>query len=399
MLIHQIEEFLSYRIIQILISGFAAAFISVTAIPVIITISRLKNLMDVPGDRSSHVKKTPTLGGVAIFASILVSYFLWENPDGGSLIHLSLAALVTLFFLGLKDDILVLSPKKKIFGQLAASVLVIVGSDLRLNHFFGIFGIHEIPYLISIGLTMFVFIALINAFNLIDGIDGLAGGIATIACGFFGIWFYLNGHYALACLASATVGGLIGFLRFNFSKKHKIFMGDTGSMILGYLLTMFAVKFIQLNVTYIIDPNAYFSAPIMCIVVMIVPVFDTLRVFMIRLKNQQSPFVGDRNHLHHLLIDAGLSHPQASLVLYTFTLLSIGLFLSIDQYISNTQSFFVLAGFFILYMLACNSLRKYNGTRARRLGQDDNFNGASNGNMTKSFSEMLIEKFSLPKNS
>jgi UDP-GlcNAc:undecaprenyl-phosphate GlcNAc-1-phosphate transferase len=236
------------RLFQIIVSALVACTTSITAIPVIIKISRLKNLMADPGERSSHVTKTPTLGGVAIFASTLVSYFLWENPDEGQLIHLSISALVILFFLGVKDDILILSPKKKMIGQIGASALIVIFADLRIENLFGIFGIHEIPYLISLPLTVFIFIALINAINLIDGIDGLAGGIGMISGGMFGLWFYLNGHYALACLASSVAGSLLGFLRFNYSKTSKIFMGDTGSLIVGFVLTMFALKFIQLNI-------------------------------------------------------------------------------------------------------------------------------------------------------
>jgi UDP-N-acetylmuramyl pentapeptide phosphotransferase/UDP-N-acetylglucosamine-1-phosphate transferase len=310
-----------------------------------------------PGERSSHVTKTPTLGGVAIFASTLISYFLWENPDEGQLIHLSISAIVILFFLGVKDDILVLSPKKKMFVQVAVSGLVVILADLRIENLFGIFGINEIPYVISLALTVFVFIALINAINLIDGIDGLAGGIGMIAGGMFGLWFYLNGHYALACLASSMAGSLVGFLRFNYSKTSKIFMGDTGSLLVGFMLTMFAIKFIQLNIEYRFNPNASFSAPILAIIVLIVPIFDTLRVFIVRLKDKKSPFVGDRNHLHHILIDSGLSHFQSSVILWTFTLISTILFLTISKTTDNTTSLYILVVIFGIYMWISHILK------------------------------------------
>jgi UDP-GlcNAc:undecaprenyl-phosphate GlcNAc-1-phosphate transferase len=346
------------RLFQIIVSALVACTTSITAIPVIIKISRLKNLMADPGERSSHVTKTPTLGGVAIFASTLVSYFLWENPDEGQLIHLSISALVILFFLGVKDDILILSPKKKMIGQIGASALIVIFADLRIENLFGIFGIHEIPYLISLPLTVFIFIALINAINLIDGIDGLAGGIGMISGGMFGLWFYLNGHYALACLASSVAGSLLGFLRFNYSKTSKIFMGDTGSLIVGFVLTMFALKFIQLNIEYRFNPNASFSAPILAIVVLIVPIFDTLRVFIVRLKDKKSPFVGDRNHLHHILIDSGMSHFQASVILWTFTLISTILFLTISKRTDNTTSLYILISLFAVYMWISHILKK-----------------------------------------
>ena len=345
------------RLFQIILSAIVACATSITAIPVIIKISRLKNLMADPGERSSHVTKTPTLGGVAIFASTLISYFLWENPDEGQLIHLSISAIVILFFLGVKDDILILSPKKKMFVQVAVSGLVVILADLRIENLFGIFGINEIPYLISLALTVFVFIALINAINLIDGIDGLAGGIGMIAGGMFGLWFYLNGHYALACLAFSMAGSLVGFLRFNYSKTSKIFMGDTGSLLVGFMLTMFAIKFIQLNIEYRFNPNASFSAPILAIIVLIVPIFDTLRVFIVRLKDKKSPFVGDRNHLHHILIDSGLSHFQSSVILWTFTLISTILFLTINKTTDNTTSLYILVVIFAVYMWISHVLK------------------------------------------
>ena len=316
-----------------------------------------------PGERSSHITKTPTLGGVAIFASTFISYFLWENPDEGQLIHLSISAIVILFFLGVKDDILVLSPKKKMFVQVAVSAVVVILADLRIENLFGIFGINEVPYAISLPLTVFIFIALINAINLIDGIDGLAGGIGMIAGGMFGLWFFLNGHFAMACLAASMSGSLLGFLRFNYSKTSKIFMGDTGSLIVGFLLSMFALKFIQLNIEYRFNPNASFSAPILAIVVLIVPIFDTLRVFIIRLKDKKSPFVGDRNHLHHILIDSGLSHFQTSVILWCFTLISTILFLSISKTTDNTTSLYILIVLFAVYMWIAHLLKHNNTSR------------------------------------
>lgn len=349
------------RLFQVVVSAIVACATSVTAIPVIIKISRLKNLMADPGERSSHITKTPTLGGVAIFASTLISYFLWENPDEGQLIHLSISAIVILFFLGVKDDILVLSPKKKMFVQVIVSALVVILADLRIENLFGIFGINEVPYVLSLLLTVFIFIALINAINLIDGIDGLAGGIGMIAGGMFGLWFFLNGYFAMACLAASMSGSLFGFLRFNYSKTSKIFMGDTGSLIVGFLLSMFALNFIQLNIEYRFNPNASFSAPILAIVVLIVPIFDTLRVFIVRLKDKKSPFIGDRNHLHHILIDSGLSHFQTSVILWIFTLISTILFLTISKTMDNTTSLYMLIVLFAIYMWVAHIL-KHNNT-------------------------------------
>lgn len=351
------------RLFQVFFTVLIAFGVSKTSIPVIITISRLKNLMDIPGNRSSHDRKTPTLGGVAIFASVLIGYFItqgfWPSKDGGNIINLTIVAIVILFFLGVKDDILVLSPAKKMVLQVASSALVIIGSNLRISNLFGIFNVYEISYGISIVLTIFIFIALINAMNLIDGIDGLAGGIGLIASSIFGVWFYINNYFALSFLSAALCGALIGFLRFNFSKTKKIFMGDTGSLILGFLLTIFAIKYINLNQERdeLGQALAYGSAPVIAVVVLIVPIFDTLRVFLIRILNKKSPFEGDRNHLHHILIDLGFSHLKASSLLCSVTICLAGSFMYFRKIFTNTESLFILIGLFVAYLGICFLLK------------------------------------------
>jgi UDP-N-acetylmuramyl pentapeptide phosphotransferase/UDP-N-acetylglucosamine-1-phosphate transferase len=360
-MIQALQQFLEHRWLQIIITFGVACWVSIRAIPVVKQISVAKNLMKESIARSAHVNPTPTLGGVAVYAAMVISYFLWGNPDGGNLLHLAFVAITLLFFTGVKDDIIVLSPDKKMVVQILASSLVIVGADLRLDNLFGIFGIHEIPYIVSFPLTVFVFIALINAMNLIDGIDGLAGGIGLIASLAFGTWFYLTGHYALACLAASMAGGLAGFLRFNFSKTSKVFMGDTGSLIVGFSLALFAIEFIQLNLAHRFDGNAYLSAPILAIVILIVPIFDTLRVFIIRILDRRSPFEADKNHMHHILLAQGLTHFQSSLILWTGTVLTIGVFLAIHPWFDNTQSLCLVASLFLMYLYLCYALKKRAG--------------------------------------
>ncbi|PQA60097.1 MraY family glycosyltransferase [Siphonobacter curvatus] len=347
-MITALRQFLNEAFVQVIISLLAACWLTVEAIPVIINISRLRNLMKEPEARSAHSNRTPTLGGIAIFAGTMIGYFLWQ-PDGEThLHHLAIAGIIILFFTGVKDDILVIAPMKKMLAQIFASALVIIGADLRINDFFGILGIHQIPYLISVLLTVFIFIALTNAINLIDGIDGLAGGIGLIASMIFGSWFLLNAQYPLAILAASLSGSLLGFIRFNFSRTSKIFMGDTGSLILGFVLTLFAVKFIHLNT----GAGAILDAPILAIVVLVVPIFDTLRVFIIRIMDGRSPFTPDKNHTHHILLAQGLSHFQATCALCGLTIGLTGFFLLIRHSITTNQSLLILVGLFIAYNYA-----------------------------------------------
>jgi UDP-GlcNAc:undecaprenyl-phosphate/decaprenyl-phosphate GlcNAc-1-phosphate transferase len=356
---------------QCLLSFLIACFVAVIAVPVIIKISELKSLMEKTGERRSHKVPTPTFGGVAIFAAVLISYFLWpfDNAAEAYQTNLSIAGMTILFFVGIKDDLVGVDPAKKLLFQLLSALILVFFGNLRVDYLYGILGFTHIEEAISVLLTCFIFIALTNAINLIDGIDGLAGGICTIACAAFGGWFLLTGHVSMACLAASLVGGLLGFLRFNFSRTSKIFMGNTGSLILGFMLAFFAVRFVSMNASFRFEPTAFFNAPIIAIVILIVPIFDTLRMFTVRILAGRSPFSADRNHFHHILLDNGLSHAQATSVLCGASLLNTVLFLLFHRNISNTRSLLILGALFMLYMLGGFLLKMrvlYIGTHPRR---------------------------------
>lgn len=343
---------------QILSSLIISLIISVASIPVIINISKLKDLMAEIELRSSHETLTPTLGGVAIFAATLISYFIWDNPYEGHEIHLAVADLIILFFLGIKDDILILSPKKKLLIQIAASVLLITLGDLRINSLYGLLGITNIPYFISVFFTTFIFISLINAINLLDGIDGLAGTVGVMASLCFGYLFFKLELYAHATLAFSLSGSLIGFLRYNWSVKNKIFMGDTGSLIVGFLLSFFAIKYIVLNSDYLYNPNLGNDAPILAILILILPLFDTMRMFIIRLIAKKSPFEGDRNHLHHIVIDQGISHMAATGWLVGVNCLLLIVYFYFRPTLSNVQFIESIVILFSSYCLLAYLLSK-----------------------------------------
>jgi UDP-GlcNAc:undecaprenyl-phosphate GlcNAc-1-phosphate transferase len=363
---------------QSVLSFLIACFLSIIAIPIIINLSALLNLTAKPGFRSSHATATPTLGGIAIFASTLIAYFLWphsENTHDSNIITLSMTGIVILFFLGLKDDILAVDPTKKLVVQIFASLILVAMGNFKVDNFYGIFDINHVPDIVSIPLTVFIFIALINAINLIDGIDGLAGGIGLIAGLGFGIWFILNGHFSFGCLAFAMSGSLLGFLRFNFSKTSKIFMGDTGSLIVGYLLSIFAVEFLSVNVDYVNNPDAFFNAPIIVMVLLIIPIFDTLRVFIVRISKGVSPFKADRNHMHHILLDAGLNHFWASFTLWMITIVNTCLFFAFHGNISNTVSICIYIGMFGVYMVVAYFVKRRNllYSAAKKLEENTSF--------------------------
>lgn len=300
--------------------AFAYIF-SVRIYPVIIYLSRVKNLMDVPGERSMHTNKTPTLGGIGLFITFSLGILMagvLTDLDLESLhrILTLVAAVIILLFIGLKDDLLVISPRKKFMAQLLATGLVVVASDVRILSMDGIFGLGMLPYWVSVMFTVFVFILIINAFNLIDGIDGLAGGVAVLVCGFLGVFFAINNMDLMAIACFLLIGALIGFLGYNLSDRRKLFMGDSGSMFTGFLLAYFTVAFLNISASGNLEvPIA--NAPVMAIAVLSYPMIDTLRVFIVRMRQGRSPFVADSNHIHHRYLALGASHKMASLAIVT----------------------------------------------------------------------------------
>jgi len=331
----------------------APVLLSLRMYPVIIYLVKSKNLMDEPVDRSMHMAKTPTLGGVGMFISFtltLITLGMVLGLSQADLLKLLsvLAASITLMFLGIKDDLLGLAPKKKFMIQIFAAALVIVLTDVRIISCYGLLGMEELPYLVSVGFSIFVFLAVINAFNLIDGIDGLAGTIGIIVSTTFGAFYFLNGRYLMMAISFSLIGALLGFLRFNLSKRGRIFMGDSGSMFIGFLLAYQAISFLEFNAAAV-GPYTVHYAPILAMAILSFPILDTLRVFAIRMAQKRSPFSADRNHIHHRLLQLGLTHKKATLVLAAINILVIALaFLIKDLYI-NLQLYVLLLAVPLLY--------------------------------------------------
>ena len=303
-------------------------------IPTVVKISRRKNLMDEPGSRSSHLRKIPNLGGISMFYSLAVcaSIFAFELFE---MYKFLFASLVILLYIGVMDDIVVMRAYKKLFAQIVVTSLMVIGSDVRIRSFFGLFGIYELNYFFSVAMSIFTFIVLINAFNLIDGIDGLAGGYSILCSAMFGISYYRLGeyNYPLVVLSGVIIGSAIGFLYFNLSnyRNNKIFMGDTGSMILGFLLAFTAICFIDIFIDKKLPeiPRYYLqSAPAIAMAILILPIIDTLNVFMIRICNGKSPLVADKNHIHHSLLKLGLTHRRSTtyILMYYLFIVSVAYF-------------------------------------------------------------------------
>jgi UDP-GlcNAc:undecaprenyl-phosphate GlcNAc-1-phosphate transferase len=201
-------------------------------------------------------------------------------------------------------------------------MILVLMADIRLTEFWGLLGIEEISYPMSIGLSLFVYIVIVNALNLIDGVDGLAAGIGLIASMTFAYWFYRTGDYPLALLAVGLGGSLMGFLLFNFQPA-RIFMGDSGSLIIGVVIYVLTMKMIEFPSQRMSHTMMSVSKPVLAMAILAYPLIDTLRVFIIRAVQGRSPFSADKNHIHHKLLSLGLTHRQVSLVLYAYTVFII----------------------------------------------------------------------------
>ena len=292
-------------------TAFGVTFAS---IPSVIYVAKKKGLVDLPDERRSHSEATPSLGGVAIFAGTIFSIILWTPFDVFGELQYILSAFIIIFLIGVKDDIDPMSATKKMIGQLFTAIIIVFKAKVMLSSLYGIFGINELPYWIAVVLSIFTIIVIINAFNLIDGINGLSGSIALLISVVLGYWFFLIGRVEIAMIAFALSGSIVGFLKYNFSPA-KIFMGDTGSLLLGLVCSILAIEFIDLHN----DPNLkeyrIGSAPAVAIAILVLPLYDTARVFVMRVLKGRSPFQPDRLHIHHMLIDSGLSHMQATGIL------------------------------------------------------------------------------------
>lgn len=299
-----------------------AAIIAAYGIPSIIKVANIKKLYDKPGGRKTHRGFVPNLGGIPIFAAFIIAFLCWADFSGSSQWQFFLLGLIILHFIGVKDDISPLVPVKKLMGQiLAASILVIPGR-FRINNLHGILGIHQLPMAVALPLSIFAVIVVINSFNLIDGIDGLAAGLSIIIALAFAVVFWQKGAHNALIAAMILTGALLSFLFYN-RQPARIFMGDAGSMCIGYLMAAFSFEFV--NIANMPGKSLFHHNPSVIIAFLVIPLFDTLRVFSLRILNKKSPFTADRNHVHHRLQSLGLEHKNVSFILYGTNILFIGL--------------------------------------------------------------------------
>lgn len=333
-------------------------------IPKIIDIAKKKKLMDVPNDRSSHADFVPRLGGFAFAACFMFGVYFLRNYGFENARISIITGITLLFVVGIKDDLVSISSMTKLIAQMIACFFIISDSSFLIKTLHGFLGIHEIHPALSFIFVLLFMLTVINAINLIDGIDGLAASISIVVLVIYGIMFLYMRQFFFLGLCVIGVGTLLGFLKYNICKKcsengKKIFMGDTGSMILGFMIALMTIKILSNDVFVLqrlpFQPN---NLPILLGIILFIPLFDLTRVFTIRIMNGQGPFSADRRHIHHVIVDyLKISHRRACFVLMTVNIGLIFLFFVLDTYFKGL----ILLVFLLLFIVVISFLLFYVG--------------------------------------
>ena len=295
-----------------------------------------------PNGRKEHKLPVPTMGGIAIVAGMIIALTLWfpfSNEIGQICFFFSIAVL---FGLGIMDDLKDLSAKYKFVVQIGLAALIAL-AGIRITSFDGLFGINELSLSAQYSFTILAIVGITNAFNLIDGIDGLAGGLAFMSLVTLGLFLTLSGDNNTALIAFALAGAVFAFLYFNFNPA-KIFMGDTGSLILGFVIAVLCIRLLQINGS-VANPILT-HAPMFVLGIVLIPVFDTIRVFAMRIWKGGSPFEADKTHIHHLLTNRGFSHVFATRTIYFIHALIL-----IEVYLLQSVKQELILLFLIAFML------------------------------------------------
>lgn len=341
------ELFKSQYFYVLAILALAYTLVVLTIPSIIHTANRYKLYDTADLHRKSHRFSISRLGGIAIFCSFTITTLLFATTVNYQNANFLITSCIILFALGLKDDIYGVNPRTKFALQIVvASILVLLG-DFRLTSLYGVFNVDDVNPIFGACFSIALIVFINNAFNLIDGIDGLAGTIGVVVNLAFGILFLMADELPYAFIAFSLVGAILGFLKYNFTPA-KIFMGDTGSLIIGLVSATLAIKFIELNKFGLPENPYFYSAPSIAVAILIVPIFDSLRIFFIRVLDNKSPFLGDNNHIHHRLRKLGLSTYQIVILLSMFNVLMIAFALFL-QHLGNFTLIFLMIGVCVVF--------------------------------------------------
>lgn len=319
--------------ISLLFAVCTAFIVALLLVPLIIRIATSKQIFDTPGGRKIHTRYTPSYGGIAIFAGFAIAMILWPPVAKQKTALVFISVLLIPFVLGFFDDRYHLRPRVKIAIQTVAASLLFFALDVRISSLYGLFSVDApLSLFLSYAFTLVTVIVITNSYNLIDGIDGLAAVVALLALAFFGVWFFLTGNVVYAFLSCSLIGAIVAFLFYNWEPS-KIFMGDTGSLLIGTVLALLSIEFLNKNHRLALEAPFRFESSVgtaLCLI--IVPIFDTVRVIIIRLSRGISPLAADKRHVHHVLVRIGHSHRFAVAVICVAHIAFIAVAIALRSY-------------------------------------------------------------------
>lgn len=344
--------------------AFGLAFV-VTAflLPEIIKIANRYGLQDEPNERKVHQHKIPTFGGIAIFFGFIVASLIGSLNELSIQMQYFLGSIILIVIVGMRDDFLALSARWKFIGQIAAAFVLVHFAKISIGDLDGLFGVYQLPVYVNYPLSIFVIVGITNAYNLIDGVNGLAGTVSLVVLFLLGTWFYLAGNPTLAVFCYSMSGAIVAFLRLNYTPA-RIFMGDTGSLLLGFSISGLIFLFLDQNIALEGTGFPYIASPVSAGLVMVLyPAFDTFRVFVIRVYEGRSPFSADQNHIHHLLLQLGYSHMRVTKVIVLSQLLLISSFLYLSFLGWNENILVATMIFIVLVVIGILQLIHYRRTQ------------------------------------
>lgn len=317
-------------LIKILLTFFTAFAIGVVTLPEIIKVILGRKVFDSPGGRKIHKGNIPSMGGAAVFVGFTLAALIWMPAIELGTYKYLLFAMILLAFTGMRDDMVALSSFKKFVVQLVAASVVVGLGGIRLTSLYSLGIDIAFPEWLSFALSVFVIVGITNAFNLVDGIDGLAASIALVNILFLGTWFYMAGYTDLSIMCAAMSGAVLAFICFNWHPA-KVFMGDTGSLFIGFFCSVVLIRFLNDNAA--MPESAIYkinNSVSLAMVLFIYPIYDTSRIMIIRIMQRRSPFSPDKLHIHSLLLRLGLRHDEIAIFINIFSILTIFLCLMLD---------------------------------------------------------------------
>ena len=292
-------------ILTVALPIFVASIVVFVIHPHLVKIAKMKLIVDNPNARKLNKVPVPVLGGVGVFFGLMFGIGVAGYYTQGMNIQFELiVAMMVMLYTGVGDDILDLSPSVRFALQIFTVCMMMFLCGIYIDNFHGLWGVYRLPFIAAIALTLVSSVGIINSINLIDGVDGLCSGYGMFASLLYGICFIRMGDVSYAVMAFSLFGSLIPFLLHNvFGRKYKMFLGDGGSLVLGFICSLYVMRVIQSGSDYITGSTISFT-----LAVLAVPVFDTLRVMIARMLKRRSPFSPDKTHLHHMFIKLGCSH-------------------------------------------------------------------------------------------